>query len=98
MSKPNIEKFKYPNSFKEMPLGPCAKSAILTEPNSGWRIMKPVINKDKCIKCLKCWLICPDGVIDKEGEILKIDYNFCKGCGICSYECPADAIEMVKEG
>jgi pyruvate ferredoxin oxidoreductase delta subunit len=27
-----------------------------------------------------------------------IDYEYCKGCGICAEECPADAIKMVEEG
>jgi Pyruvate/2-oxoacid:ferredoxin oxidoreductase delta subunit len=27
-----------------------------------------------------------------------IDYNYCKGCGICAKECPAKAIIMGVEG
>lgn len=26
-----------------------------------------------------------------------IDYDYCKGCGICANECPIDVIEMVPE-
>jgi pyruvate ferredoxin oxidoreductase delta subunit len=26
------------------------------------------------------------------------NFDFCKGCGICANECPAQAIEMVQEG
>ena len=26
-----------------------------------------------------------------------IDYDFCKGCGICVAECPCGAIELVPE-
>jgi Pyruvate/2-oxoacid:ferredoxin oxidoreductase delta subunit len=25
------------------------------------------------------------------------DYRFCKGCGVCSNECPFGAISMVRE-
>jgi Pyruvate/2-oxoacid:ferredoxin oxidoreductase delta subunit len=29
---------------------------------------------------------------------VEIDYDYCKGCGICANECPAKAIAMVEEG
>lgn len=98
MSKPKIVKFKYPDSFKEMPLGPSAESGILTEANAGWRLMSPILDNDKCINCLQCWILCPDGVFDRDGDKLKIDYNYCKGCGICAEICPTKAINMVREG
>ena len=25
------------------------------------------------------------------------DYRYCKGCGVCANECPADAIKMERE-
>ncbi|MGC8974292.1 MAG: 4Fe-4S binding protein, partial [Thermoproteus sp.] len=31
------------------------------------------------------------------GQKIKIDYTYCKGCGICAHECPTKAIEMVPE-
>ena len=33
----------------------------------------------------------------REDGIFEYDYDYCKGCGICSNECPADAIEMILE-
>ena len=42
-------------------------------------------------------MICPDGAIDKSKEQIEVDYNFCKGCGICEKECKLKAISMVKE-
>jgi pyruvate ferredoxin oxidoreductase delta subunit len=45
-----------------------------------------------------CWVLCPEGVIDKQNEKLEIDMNYCKGCGICAHECPKEAITMVSEG
>ncbi|MFP3216806.1 MAG: 4Fe-4S binding protein, partial [Vulcanisaeta sp.] len=27
----------------------------------------------------------------------EIDYDHCKGCGICAHECPVKAIKMVPE-
>jgi Pyruvate/2-oxoacid:ferredoxin oxidoreductase delta subunit len=29
---------------------------------------------------------------------VEIDYDYCKGCGVCANECPAKAITMVEEG
>lgn len=75
--------------------------AIIREPGStiknktfGWRAFKPVIDYNKCTKCMLCWLYCPDNAID---EKIKVDYDYCKGCGICAKECPVKAINMVEE-
>lgn len=59
-----------------------------------WRIFKPVLNEDRCNKCLFCWIYCPEACISKD---LKINFDYCKGCGICAEECPAKAITMIKE-
>lgn len=95
MKKPKLVfAFKMPSNNSEMPLGPSAQSGILVSSNADWRIEKPIVDKKKCKKCLICWVLCPEGVIDKE---IDIDYNFCKGCGICARECPKIAISMVRE-
>jgi pyruvate ferredoxin oxidoreductase delta subunit len=36
-------------------------------------------------------------VIFKKEDKVDNDLDFCKGCGVCSYECRVDAIEMIKE-
>jgi len=95
MDKPKVDKtFRFPTCMEEMPLGPTVKAGILTETNAGWRVKRPVIDRDKCIHCLICWTLCPDGVLSKE---LEIDMDFCKGCGLCAHECPKGAITMVSE-
>lgn len=64
-----------------------------------WRSQKPVRDQEKCTDCLQCWIVCPDvSIIVKDQKIVKIDYDYCKGCGICANVCPVDAIEMVAEG
>mgnify|MGYP002625180776 CR=1 FL=1 len=60
-----------------------------------WRTLRPVKDETKCIGCLLCWVYCPEAVIDK--QTISIDYQYCKGCGICAHECPVKAITMVKE-
>jgi pyruvate ferredoxin oxidoreductase delta subunit len=63
-----------------------------------WKSQRPVLDKEKCIKCAMCWIFCPEMAYTKNAEgfyIVNLDY--CKGCGICSNECPKDAISMVPE-
>jgi pyruvate ferredoxin oxidoreductase delta subunit len=96
--KPQLTKdWQYPKNDQEMVFGSGAPTGQLTAPNSGWRVFRPVIDQEKCVKCLLCWTLCPDGVIDKTEGWLTVDYDFCKGCGICAHECPRKAITMTKE-
>lgn len=70
---------------------------------SSWRTEKPVITHERCIVvkkqkevCHFCWMYCPEATIKKTIPV-EIDYDYCKGCGICAYECPHDAISMIDE-
>jgi pyruvate ferredoxin oxidoreductase gamma subunit len=63
-----------------------------------WRVMRPVINAERCTDCWICFLNCPDGAIGLgSGDAPHIDYAVCKGCMICAAECPISAIETVRE-
>lgn len=88
---------KIPQSLSEIPDAPSYEAGYLITKNAGWRNEKPVINLDKCIGCLQCYLHCPYGVIFKENGKVGIDYDFCKGCGICRKICKIGAIEMEAE-
>ena len=65
-----------------------------------WRAIKPVHNAELCIDCQNCWVYCPDTAIiskeatNKKGETIGvfgyIDYEHCKGCGICVEVCPTN--------
>jgi pyruvate ferredoxin oxidoreductase delta subunit len=59
-----------------------------------WRVFRPVLDEEKCNRCLLCWIFCPEACITKD---IRINYDYCKGCGICAVECPRGALEMVKE-
>ena len=52
-----------------------------------------------CFECDNCFGMCPDNAIVKlgQGKRYAIDYDYCKGCGICAEECPCGAIDMVTE-
>ena len=86
--------------WKEIPI-----AGIITEAGSArryktgsWRTFKPVWDKTKCIHCFFCWVQCPDlSILVKDEKMTGIDYDHCKGCGICAKVCPKKCIEMVKE-
>lgn len=49
-----------------------------------------------CFHCDNCYAYCPENAIIKhEDGTLEINYDYCKGCGICATECPCGAIKMV---
>jgi pyruvate ferredoxin oxidoreductase delta subunit len=64
-----------------------------------WRSKRPVVDKEKCINCLICWMYCPDNsVLVENGEMKGFRLTHCKGCGICAHHCPKNCITMVEEG
>jgi pyruvate ferredoxin oxidoreductase delta subunit len=49
---------------------------------------------------LQCWVFCPDSsILLEDGEVVGINYEHCKGCGICVEECPrtGEALRLVSE-
>jgi NADPH-dependent glutamate synthase beta subunit-like oxidoreductase len=52
-----------------------------------------------CFECDNCYGMCPDNAIVKLGpeQRFRINYEYCKGCGLCAAECPCGAIDMVLE-
>jgi pyruvate ferredoxin oxidoreductase delta subunit len=90
-----------PKTWKEIPLGGLILEAgnAETYKTGDWRSMRPILHKDKCVNCLNCWIVCPDtSVIVKDEKLDSIDYDHCKGCGLCAAECPVKCIEMQPEG
>jgi len=58
---------------------------------ASWRILKPIYNRDVCIDCQNCWVWCPDSsIISRDKQMLGIDYDHCKGCGVCVEVCPTN--------
>lgn len=90
-------------SWRELPLG-----GVVVEPGSAelyqtgdWRSQRPVWHADRCTNCMLCWVYCPDAsIVLKDGKVAGIDFYHCKGCGVCSHECPVKpekAITMTDE-
>jgi pyruvate ferredoxin oxidoreductase delta subunit len=63
-----------------------------------WRSEGPVFIPENCINCLFCWVFCPDNaILVEDGKMMGINYDYCKGCGICARECPAKKKALVME-
>lgn len=76
----------------------CAVATDLITARTGdWRAVRPVVDRDLCVKCATCWLYCPVQCIVARAAWFEADLNHCKGCGICAGECPHRAITMVEE-
>ena len=43
-----------------------------------------------CFECDNCYGLCPDNAVSSSaaGERYEIDYDYCKGCGICAAGVP----------
>jgi 2-oxoacid:acceptor oxidoreductase delta subunit (pyruvate/2-ketoisovalerate family) len=87
------------------PKVPREDRAATTEVYEGLSMKQALAEAGRCLGCGmcdycdNCYLFCPDSSVVKQesGETRVIDYEYCKGCGICAQECPVGLIEMVKE-
>ena len=61
----------------------------------------PAFNRERCIHCALCDMVCPDFCLvwekGEEGgrferELAGVDYRYCKGCLRCVETCPASAM------
>ena len=79
-------------------IGPIGCEGIHYIQTGKWRTRRPVLNAETCIKCGVCLMYCPvNSVLRNADGSFRINYDFCKGCGICAHECKQKAITMVAE-
>ena len=95
--------------YETQPLG-----GILPEPgNTAWNDLSasrtgwlPVLDREKCIHCGLCDLVCPDLCLvwgdgqdggKYERELMGVDYRYCKGCLRCVESCPTGALAKEAE-
>lgn len=52
-----------------------------------------------CSRCDNCWVFCPDMAVLKlpGSDRYRVEYTYCKGCGICAQECSCGVLEMIPE-
>ena len=86
-------------TYRDLPQSSYSLQTTESVRTGSWRTFRPVIDTKKCTRCYTCWKFCPDLSIEvrEEGDHPKVDLDHCKGCGICSNECPTGAITMVRE-
>ena len=51
-----------------------------------------------CNYCDNCWVYCPDVAIARHEDEYEFLYDYCKGCLVCVFECPRNAISIREEG
>ena len=89
--QPMLDKARRESTFDEVQGGLDAHNALFEA--------RRCLSCGNCFECDNCYGVCPDNAIVKlgPGKRFEIDYDFCKGCGLCEEECPCGAIEMVAE-
>jgi 2-oxoacid:acceptor oxidoreductase delta subunit (pyruvate/2-ketoisovalerate family) len=63
---------------------------------AAWRDALPICDEGKCT-CIECVVTyyCPETVVKWTEQGYTVDYEYCKGCGICAQECVKGAVRMV---
>lgn len=98
MMMPELERFDE-WAPEEIPVGfVCEAGTSKSYITGGWRSMRPVWDAEKCTSCMLCWVACPDSsILVADERMTGIDYDHCKGCGVCVHECRFDALSFVRE-
>ncbi|HYM44576.1 MAG TPA: NAD(P)-binding protein [Solirubrobacteraceae bacterium] len=88
---PRLDEVRRCSTFQEVKQG-------LDEQNALFEARR-CLSCGNCFECDNCYGVCPDNAVIKlaVGERYAIDYDYCKGCGLCAEECPCGAIAMAPE-
>jgi 2-oxoacid:acceptor oxidoreductase delta subunit (pyruvate/2-ketoisovalerate family) len=91
--QPQLELVRRTSTFDEVVTG-------LDESNALFEARR-CLSCGNCFACDNCYGVCPDNAVIKTGPgapyAYEVDYDYCKGCGICAEECPCGAIQMEPE-
>jgi len=91
VKQPRLLREERAHTFGEVTLKISANLAI--------REAERCFNCGLCNQCDNCYLFCPDLAVKKDSGTMgrHIDYDYCKGCGICAVECPRNALILEEE-
>ena len=89
--QPRLLKEERVQSFEEIDLKISANLAM--------RESERCFNCGLCNQCDNCFIFCPDTSVirDKDHQGRHINYDYCKGCGLCVVECPRNAMSLGEE-
>ena len=89
--RPKLDILRRQSTFEEVQGG-------LDETNALFEARR-CLSCGNCFECDNCYGVCPDNAVIKlgPGQRFQINYDYCKGCGICVAECPSGSIIMVPE-
>jgi NADPH-dependent glutamate synthase beta subunit-like oxidoreductase len=91
MSQPRLVREERIRSFAEIDLRVSGNIAM--------RETERCFNCGLCNQCDNCHLFCPDMSVvhDSSAQGRHINYDYCKGCGLCVVECPRNAMTLEEE-
>jgi len=89
--QPMLDIVRRQSSFDEVQGGLDAHTALFEA--------RRCLSCGNCFECDNCYGVCPDNAVVKlgPGRRFEINYDYCKGCGLCESECPCGAIAMQPE-
>lgn len=99
----NLNYFKKKNRIEPEKLEPFERINNFEEVWKGFKKEELISECERCFSCGvcngcdNCWVFCPDVSIIRNGEEYSVNYDYCKGCGICAKECPRSVIDMEEE-
>jgi NADPH-dependent glutamate synthase beta subunit-like oxidoreductase len=89
-----------PRLLREERVQSFAEIDLKISANLAMRETERCFNCGLCNQCDNCRLFCPDIAVkrDESAQGRHVDYDYCKGCGLCVVECPRYAMTLEEEG